>query len=186
MYCAMPMAQRTIAAMSFYQHTVIQMTKMLRNLDACLKKAAAFAETKGSSPDDFANFKLTFDMRPLTFQVQSACDIAKLAGARLTGVEAPVHPDTETTLAQLFDRIASTISFLETLDEPKFAGAAEREVRLSFIPGQALYGADYLREMALPNFYFHVTTAYALLRMSGVAVGKRDYIGSLTLHPVKD
>lgn len=172
--------------MSFYQHTVVQMSKMLRNLDAWLTKAAAFAEAKGSSPDDFAQFRLSFDMRPLTFQIQSACDIAKLAGARLTGVEAPVHPDTETTLAQLHARIGSTIEFLEKLDEKQFAGAAEREVRLSFIPGQALYGADYLREMALPNFYFHVTTAYALLRMSGVGVGKTDYIGSLTLHPVKD
>lgn len=167
----------------FYQHTIVQMSKMLRNLDACLKKAAAFAEAKGSSPDDFVNFRLTFDMRPLAFQIQSACDTAKFAAARLCGVEAPSHPDTETTLEQLSARIASTLEFLGTFEEKQFDGVAKREIKLSFIPGQAMYGADYLREMSLPNFYFHVTTAYALLRAAGVSVGKRDYLGQITLHP---
>ncbi len=170
--------------MSIHQLSVVQMSQMLRNLDACLEKAAAFAEAKGSSPDDFVKFSLAFDMRPLSFQVQSACDTAKLAASRLTGVDAPVHMDTETTLAQLRARIGATLEFLSGLTEKQFAGAAEREVKLSFIPGQAMFGVDYLREMALPNFYFHVTTAYMLLRVSGVGIGKRDYIGNLTLHPV--
>jgi hypothetical protein len=170
--------------MSLYQLSVVQMSKMLRNLDACLDKAVAFAEAKGSKPDDLVNFRLAFDMRPLAFQVQSACDGAKFAAARLAGVEPPSNPDTETTLAQLRARIAVTLEFLATIDEGKFAGAAEREVKMSFLPGQAAYGADYLREMALPNFYFHVTTAYALLRMSGVKIGKMDFLGSVTLHPV--
>jgi hypothetical protein len=158
---------------------------MLRNLDAWLGKAAAFAEAKGSAPDDFVNFRLTFDMRPLAFQVQSACDTAKFAAARLAGIDAPSHPDDETTLAQLKARIAVTLEFLDGLEERQFAGAAEREVRLSFLPGQAAFGPDYLREMALPNFYFHVTTAFALLRMAGVGIGKREYIGNLTLHAVE-
>jgi hypothetical protein len=170
--------------MSLYQNSVVQMSKMLRSLDACLEKAAAFAEAKGSNPDDFVNFRLTFDMRPLAFQIQSACDSAKFAVARLSGVDAPSHPDTETTFAQLRARIATVLEFIATIEEKQFAGAAEREVKLSFLPGQAMYGADYLREMVLPNFYFHVTTAYALLRMSGVKIGKMDFLGSVTLHPV--
>jgi hypothetical protein len=170
--------------MSLYQHSAVQMSKMLRSLDGCLEKAAAFAEAKGSSPDDFVNFRLSFDMRPLVFQVQSACDSAKFAVARLAGVDAPSHPDTETTFAQLRARIGAVLEFIATVDEGKFAGAAEREVKLSFLPGQAMYGADYLCEMSLPNFYFHVTTAYALLRMSGVKIGKMDFLGSVTLHPV--
>lgn len=172
--------------MSLYQLSVVQMSKMLRNLDGWLDKATAFAEAKDSSPDDFVGFRLAPDMRPLAFQVQSACDNAKFTAARLGGVEAPSHPDEETTMAELKARIAATLEFLDGVDEAGFAGAAEREVRLSFLPGKACKGADYLREMALPNFYFHVTTAYDLLRLAGVAVGKRDYIGSLTLHDITD
>jgi hypothetical protein len=171
--------------MSLYQNSAVQMSKILRGLDVCLEKAAAFAEAKGSSPDDFVNFRMAFDMRPLVFQIQSACDSAKFAVARLGGVDAPVHPDTETTFAQLRARIGAVLEFIATVDEKQFAGAAEREVKLSFLPGQAMYGADYLREMSLPNFYFHVTTAYALLRISGVKIGKMDFLGSsITLHPV--
>lgn len=162
------------------------MSKMLRNLDACLAKAVKFAEHKETSPDDFVGFRLAFDMRPLAFQVQSACDTAKFTAARLSGTEAPSHPDSETTMAELQARIAATVEYLDGVKEDQFKGAAEREVTLSFLPGQACIGADYLREMALPNFYFHVLTAYALLRTAGVGVGKRDFIGSLTLHPVED
>jgi hypothetical protein len=169
--------------MSLYQLSVVQMSKMLRNLDACLEKATAFAEAKGASPDDLVHLRLTFDMRSLAFQVQQACDSAKFAAARLAGVTPPSNPDTETTIAQLRARIGATLEFLGTITEPQFAGAAEREVTMAFLPGQAAYGADYLREMALPNFYFHVTTAYALLRMAGVKIGKMDFLGSVTLHP---
>lgn len=172
-------------SMSTYQLAVVQMSKMLRNLDACLDKAVAFAEAKGSKPDDLAHFRLTFDMKPLAFQVQSCCDSAKFGAARLAGVEAPSHPDTETTLAQLKARIASTLEFLAGFEEAQFVDAEQREVTLSFIPGQGIYGADYLRELVLPNFYFHVTMAYALLRKAGVAVAKMDFLGSLTLHPIE-
>jgi hypothetical protein len=167
-----------------YQQSVVQMSKMLRNLDAWLAKAEAFAAHKEISPDDFVSFRLAPDMRPLSFQVQAACDNGKYTAARLAGVDAPKHEDDETTMAQLRARVASTLEYLDGLDERQFEGAAEREVELGFLPGQACYGADYLCEMALPNFYFHLTTAYDLLRMAGVAVGKRDYIGSLTLHAV--
>lgn len=170
--------------MLLYQLSVVQMSKMLRTLDACLDKAAAFAEAKGSKPDDLVGFRLTFDMKPLAFQIQSACDSAKFAAARLADVEPPSHPDTETTLAQLKARIASTLEFVATIQEKQFEGAEQREIKLSFLPGQAIYGNDYITEMVLPNFYFHVTMAYALLRQCGVSIGKMDFLGGLTLHPV--
>jgi hypothetical protein len=172
--------------MSIYQDSVVQMSKMLRNLAGWLGKANAFAQTKECSADDFVGFRLTFDMRPLAYQVQSACDSAKFAGAKLTGTTAPVHPDTEATMAELEQRIASVLEFLDGLKPEQFDGAAERETTLVFLPGKAAYGIDYLREMALPNFYFHVTMAYALLRMAGVKVGKIDYIGSVTLHDLAE
>lgn len=168
--------------MSLYQDSVVQMSKMLRNLAAWLAKANAFAQTKECSPDDFVGFRLTFDMRPLAFQVQSACDSAKFAAAKLTGTTPPSHPDTEATMAELEQRVATVLEYLDGFKPEQFEGAAEREATLAFLPGKAMYGGDYLREMALPNFYFHVTMAYALLRLAGVKVGKMDYISSLTLH----
>jgi hypothetical protein len=172
--------------MSIYQHAVVQPSKMLRNLTAWLAKAVSFAEAKGASPDGFLGFRLAPDMRPFSFQVQVACDAAKFTAARLAGVEAPRLEDNETTIAELQARIASTLEFLDGLDEAQFEGAAEREVRLSFLPDKWIRGDDYLLEFAIPNFYFHVTTAYDLLRLAGVAVGKQDYIGGLTLHDVAE
>ena len=171
-----------MSANSFHQQVIVQFTKMLRNLEACLTKAAAFAEAKGSSPDDFVGARLSFDMRPLGFQIQSACDSAKFAAARLTGTEAPSFPDTEATLPELRERIAKTAAFLEGIEAKAFEGAESREVRLGFLPGKWIRGDDYLREFVTPNFYFHVTTAYALLRSAGVNIGKRDFISSMTLH----
>ncbi len=170
--------------MSFYQLSVVQMSTMLRNLDGQLDKVVAFAEAKDISPDSFVGFRLAPDMRPLAFQVQAACDTAKFTAGRLTGLEAPKHEDDETTIVQLKQRIAVTLEWLSSVDESHFAGAAEREVRLSFLPGKGAKGDDYLREMAIPNFYFHVTTAYALMRLAGVDLGKRDFITTLTLHDV--
>jgi hypothetical protein len=168
--------------MSLYQDSVVQMSKILRGLAACLAKATAFAQAKECSPDDFVGTRLTFDMRPLSFQVQAACDMAKYAAARLSGTNPPSHPDTETTMAELQERVTKVLDFLATIKPEQFEGAAEREVTLSFMPGKAMVGSDYLREMALPNFYFHVTMAYGLLRMAGVKLGKQDFMVGLTLH----
>lgn len=168
--------------MSLYQYSVVQLSQMLRNLSAMLDKAAEFAAARGGSADDFIGFRLSPDMRPFEFQIQAACDAAKFAGARLAGVAAPSNPDTEKTLAELKARIAVTLEFLGGLSSEQFAGAEDREVRLGFLPGKGMRAADYLREMALPNFYFHATTAYALLRAAGVQLGKRDFITHLTLH----
>lgn len=168
--------------MSLYQQSAVQMSHMLRSLDGCLDKAIAYAESKEFPADNFAGLRLAPDMHPLTFQVQSACDSAKGTSARLAGIEPPKHEDNETTMAELKARIAKTLAFLSTLEAKQFEGAAEREIRLSFLPGKGLKGVNYLREMALPNFYFHVTTAYALLRSHGVNVGKRDFITYMTMH----
>jgi hypothetical protein len=111
--------------------------------------------------------------------VQAACDAAKLAGARIAGKEAPVHPDTETTVEGLKARIQSVVDFLGTLRPEDFAAADTRVIELPFMKGARILAPDYLRELALPNFYFHTTTAYDILRHNGVDVGKGDYIGKL-------
>ena len=117
-------------------------------------------------------------MRPLPFQIQSASDAAKGCAARLAGVEAPAMPDTETTLPELHQRLAKTIAFLQSVDAAKFAGAEDRTVVLKFPQGEMTFsGRDFVAGFALPNFYFHVTTAYALLRHKGINIGKMDFLG---------
>ncbi len=170
--------------MSLYEVSVPQFTKMLRQLETWLDKGVAHATAKKFEPANLLAARLAPDMYPLTRQIQAACDAAKFAGARLTGKEPPKNPDTETTIDELRARIHSTIAFLGTLTAKDFDGAEKRMVPLSFMPGKGLHGADYLVEMALPNFYFHLTTAYAILRHNGVDVGKIDYVGGLTLQDV--
>lgn len=172
--------------MDLYKLSVVSMSARLRDLDRCLDKAIAFAEAKPMAVDDLVGFRLAADMKPLSFQIQAACDAAKFSGCRLAGVEAPSHPDTETTMAELKARIASVLSILGDLTPEQFADAGERQIQLSFTPGHYILGQDYLADMGVPNFHFHVTMAYALLRMSGVAVGKRDYISGLTLHAITE
>ena len=168
--------------MSFPHECVIQMAKMLRNLDACIEKAETHAKAKKFDPDVFVQAHLATDQYAFVKQVQAACDSAKFTAARLAGVEAPKHPDTETTLAQLRQRIRSVAEYVDGFDEARLQGGEEREVRLPFIPDKAVKGADYLHDMGLPNFYFHVATAYSILRNNGVDVGKRDFIGSVRLY----
>lgn len=170
--------------MSMYTASVPQLTKMLHNLDRWLDKAVAYAETKKFDPDILVSCRLAPDQFPLSRQIQAACDAAKFAGARLAGKEAPAHPDTEKTLPELKARIQSVIAFLNTIQASDFAGASERTISLPFAPGMIIDAGDYLNGLALPNFYFHITTAYAILRHNGVDLGKQDYIGGLNLRPV--
>ncbi len=171
--------------MSLHELSVLQVSKMLQNLGAWLDKAAASAEARSFDVEVLVQSRLAPDQYPLLRQIQSACDSAKGTAARLAGMEVPSHPDEETTLAELRERIAKTVAFLETVTPEKFEGAADREIKLPFIPGHAIKGAHYVVDMALPNFYFHMTTAYAILRHNGVDVGKRDYIGSMRLYEVE-
>lgn len=168
--------------MSLYQASVPQLKKMLNNLDKWLDAAVAHAAKKSFEPAVLLEARLAPDQYPLTRQVQSCCDGAKFTAARLAGKEAPKHPDTETTLDELRARIRSTVEFLDTITEADFAGAKERMITLPFMPGKTLTSGDYLNEMALPNFYFHATTAFAILRHNGVDIGKMAFLGSLNLR----
>ena len=146
-------------------------------LSKLLDKAEAFAEEKKIKPEILVNARLSPDMLSLAGQIQRLSDTAKGAASRLTSTDAPSFPDDETTLADLRARIANTVSYLATVPESAFAGAAERTVVLKSRGQDVSYtGKDYLLTFALPNFYFHLTTAYAILRHNGVPVGKLDFL----------
>ena len=157
-----------------------QMTKQLGQLDTMLDMAEAFAKTKPFVPKVLLELRLAPDQFSFVRQVQSACDTAKLAAARLTGKTAPSHPDTETTMAELHARLRSVISYLETFSAADYDGAAERLITTPRWEGEVMTGSDYLVEHALPNFFFHLNHAYAILRHSGVDVGKRHYLGAIS------
>lgn len=163
----------------YYDLTVIQFTKMLKNLSAILEKAEGFAAIKKVDMSVLLNARLSVDQFNLTRQVQIACDIAKLAVARLTAKEAPKHEDDEATLAELLNRIQSVVDYLATFSEADFADTAKRSISQPRWEGKYLTGHEFAIEWAIPNVYFHITTAYAILRHMGVDVGKKDYLGEL-------
>jgi hypothetical protein len=164
---------------SMHQASAPRFANTLRNLSAILDKAQAFSDAKKLDPAALPGSRLIVDMFPLSRQVQIACDTAKGAVARLAGVEIPKHEDTEQTLAELKARIARTIDFIESVPAAKLDGSEEREVVLKQRGQDVKYnGLQYLFGHALPNFYFHVVTAYGVLRANGVELGKRDYIGT--------
>src|SRR5688500_10751123 len=167
--------------LSMHQAGAARFAAMLRNLSAILDKAEAHAAARKIDPAALTGFRLYPDMFALTRQVQIACDTAKGAVARLAGVEIPKHEDTEQTIPELKTRIAKTLDFIGSISPAKIDGSDEREVVMK-MRGQDMkfQGAQYLLGHALPNFYFHVTTAYNILRANGVEIGKRDYIGSIT------
>jgi len=165
--------------LSMYQASAPRFIHTLTNLSAILDKAQAHAEAKKIDPATLTAFRLYPDMFPLTRQVQIACDAAKGAVARLAGVEVPKHEDTEQTFADLKARIAKTIAFISTIQPARIDGTEDKEIALR-AGGQDLKfkGMQYLFGFAHPNFYFHVTTAYNILRHNGVEVGKKDYLGA--------
>jgi hypothetical protein len=165
-----------------YYQTSRQMQKMLGQLDKWLETAAAFAQSKSFDPNLFLSFRLAPDQFAFARQVQTACDTAKLAVSRLTGKEAPSHPDTEQTLDELRARVRSVVGYLDGFSAKDFEGAATRSVTQPRWEGKTMTGADYFLEHALPNFFFHLSHAYAILRHNGVGIGKRDYLGALSLR----
>jgi hypothetical protein len=169
----------------FAYATVVQCKKMLTNLDHWIGKAEATAKAKSFDPNLFVTFRLAPDQYPFVRQVQSACDSAKAGAARLTGKEPPKHPDTETTIEELHARLRTVIAYLETFKAEEFAQSDARPIDLPFMEGKAILGHDYVTELMLPNFYFHLTTAYAILRHNGVDVGKMDFIGSMNVFDRK-
>ena len=168
--------------MNLHRHVIPPTVQMLKNLDAWLGKAEAHAKAKSFEVDTLLQARLAPDQYPLVRQIQAACDSAKFLAARLTGKEAPKHPDTETTFEQIHARVKSVLGFLESFREADFEGADARVVPLPFAEGKGMLGADYLGQMQLPNFYFHAVHAYAILRHNGVDLGKRDYIGMLSMR----
>ena len=157
--------------------TISQFGKMLRNLDQWLKVATEYGQKKSFDPEVLTQARLAPDQYPLVQQVQSACDAAKYAAAYLSGQKAPSHPDTEKTIGELRARIEKCVSYLATFKESDFNGADARSVAPPWMEGHSVSGAQYTNRIAVPNFYFHVTTAYAILRHNGVDLGKRDFIG---------
>ena len=164
---------------------VQQFKKQLGQLDKCLDAAAAAAAAKSFDPNLFLGLRLAPDQFAFARQVQTACDTAKLATARLTGQEAPKHADTETTLGELRARVQSVISWLDGIPASAFDGGAERVISQPRWEGKTMTGAAYFVEHALPNFYFHLAHAYAILRHNGVPIGKRDFLGALTFQAAK-
>lgn len=164
--------------LSMYQATVPVFARMLENLGGILAKAAAHAEAKKIDPAVFANARLAPDMFALARQVQIASDTAKGCVARLAGAEVPSYPDTEATFPELRERIARTLAFVRGFTAQQIDGAEERTVTLKLRGDEVkLRGEDYLLKLAIPNFFFHVTTAYDILRHNGVELGKTDYLG---------
>jgi hypothetical protein len=159
-----------------------QMKKVLGQLDKWLETAASFAQSRSFDGNVFLEQRLAPDQFPLLRQVQTACDTAKLAASRLTGKEAPKHEEQEKTIDELRARVQSVIAYLSGFSAKDFEAAATRVVTQPRWEGKVMSGADYFVEHALPNFFFHASHTYAILRHNGVGLGKRDYLGALSLR----
>jgi hypothetical protein len=154
---------------------------MLKNLERWLDLAIEYAGTRGFEPNVLLASRLAPDQLPLLRQVQTACDTSKISCALVTGKTPPKHPDTEQTIAELKARIESVRGYLGQFTVQDFEGAESRLISPPALRGRSIKASDYLAQFSIPNFYFHVTTAYAILRHNGVPLGKLDYIGRVTL-----
>jgi hypothetical protein len=165
-------------SVSVHQATIVPLTRTLAALSAILDKAAADAEARGIDPSVLVGARLAPDMFPLSRQIQIAADSARNAAANMAGLPQPSHPDTETTFPELKARIALVQDYLAGFTPEQFEGAEGRTVTLKFPQGEMHFPAlDYLFTFALPNFYFHASAAYMILRHNGVKIGKRDFLG---------
>lgn len=165
---------------SMYQATLPVFIRTLSNLGAILEKAMAFAATKKIEPTVLASYRLAPDMLPLARQIQIATDTAKGCAARLAGVEAPKYEDNEQTLPELKERLQKTIDYLKSFKAEQIDGSEEKTIELKFPQKTFTFqGLAYVTGFAVPNFYFHVTTAYAILRHCGVDIGKTDFLGQM-------
>ena len=156
-----------------------QFSKMLGNLSKILEKAQGHADQKKFESTNLLQSRLIADQFHLIRQVQIACDTAKTFAAKLTGKEPPKHEDNETTVAQLQERIQKTVQYLNTFKADDFKGWESRKITNPRREGKYLPGTDQAMQHSIPNFYFHVTTAYSILRANGVEIGKKDYLGDI-------
>lgn len=168
--------------MSTIYLTVLEMKKLLRNLDGCLEKGVAHATARKFDPNQLLQSRLAPDMFPLIRQIQSACDQAKFAAARAAGKEPPSHADGEKTIEEARKRIATVIAYLDEFQRTDFDGTDTRTISLPRWEGKSTTATEYFVEYVMPNFFFHLTTAYAILRHDGVDLGKRDFLGPLPLR----
>ena len=164
-----------------YYQAVSQCTQSLKNLETCLDKAEQHAAAKKFDVGVLMTSRLAPDMQPFVYQVQSACDYVKAAAAWLSGQSPPKHEDNEKSIGELRARIRRTVAFAESVKEAQYTGANERKVSFSWAPGKAMGGEDYLLQMTIPNTFFHIAMAYAILRHNGVDVGKMDFLGPINL-----
>lgn len=160
-----------------YDIIVTQFTRSLKGLEDCLQAARTFAKERGFDENSYLTLKAAPDMFPLVKQIQITTDTAKGAVSRLSGKTAPVFQDNETTLEELISRVQKTIHYISEFKASDFSAFTEKEARFPWAQGVYLKGKDYLESHAIPNFYFHYTTAYVLLRNSGVHLGKKNFMG---------
>ena len=167
-------------SLSMYQASVPRIVNMLTNLDPLLDKALVHIESKKWNETALTQFRLYPDMLPLTRQVQIACDTAKGVVARLAGVEIPAYEDNEVSFADLKQRIAKTIAFINGFSAAQIDGSEDKDIVTKRGDVETRYkGMQFLLNHAMPNVYFHVTTVYAILRHNGIEIGKRDYLGKV-------
>jgi hypothetical protein len=164
-----------------YFQAIQQCTQALRDMALWIDKAEKHAATKKFDVGILMTSRLAPDMKDFVYQVQSACDYVKGGAAWLSGQKPPRHEDNEKTIGELRERIRKTVAFCESIPESRYGSAAEQKVGFSWAPGKVMVGPDYLLQMTIPSVYFHLCTAYAILRHNGVDVGKMDYLGPLKL-----
>lgn len=168
--------------MHVYDLTVPQLINILGQVRTWIDKATAHAEAKKFDTANYVTARLAPDQFAFARQVQTTCDNAKNLSARLAGVDPPRFEDNEATLPELRARVDKTIDWLQGLKREQFDGAEDRRIVLPFMPDKHMIGAEYLVQFALPNFYFHAVTTYAILRHNGVALGKQDFLGKVNLR----
>ncbi|EKR62867.1 PF09351 domain protein [Leptospira weilii str. 2006001853] len=164
-----------------YEITILQFSKMLKNLKLILEQGEVHAESKKFDMQILLNSRLAPDQFHLIKQIQTVCDTAKLGVSRLTGKEAPKHDDQEKTIAELQTRIQSTLDYLSTFTEKDFVDSNERKIFHPRWDGKYMTGKEFAIQHAIPNFYFHIATAYSILRHNGVDIGKKNYLGEMPL-----